>query len=136
MRIYVFFLIAFSPYGLCDDDSFQKEIIGSWIISQQDEYFSTEWFITEYKADGTAFHRQFKDASCETTLFVINGHWTIQDGKLINVVLSSSGEFDIPSGIRLIDNIVKLSNNEMIISTDIDTDTNRTAHRMKSDKCL
>ena len=102
-------LISFSSCGLCNDATFQKEIIGSWIIGQQDEYFDTEWFITEYKTDGTALHRQFEDASCETTSLIINGHWTIQDGELINVVLNSAGEFDIPSG---------------------------TAYRMKSDKCL
>lgn len=117
---------------LCNDSVFQKEIIGSWITGQQDEYFGAQWFITEYKKDGTAIHRQFKDASCETTSIIINGVWDIQNGQLTNVVLGSSGDFEIPSGIMLVDDIIKLANGEMVISTD----TNRTAYRMKSDKCL
>jgi hypothetical protein len=117
---------------LCNDTVFQKEIIGSWITGQQDEYFGTEWFITEYKKDGTAIHRQFKDASCESTSVVIKGLWTIHNDQLTNVVLSSSGDFEIPSGILLVDDIIKLANDEMIIFTN----TNRTAYRKRSDKCL
>ncbi|GAC19782.1 hypothetical protein GARC_2817 [Paraglaciecola arctica BSs20135] len=117
---------------MCDDSIFQKEIIGSWITGQQDEYFGAQWFITEYKKDGTTIHRQFKDASCETTSIIINGVWNIQDGQLTNIVLGSLGDFEIPSGIMLVDEIIKLANGEMVISTD----TNRTAYRMKSDKCL
>lgn len=132
LKFFMFFLILFSSFGLCDDSVFQEEIIGSWVTGQQDEYFGAEWFITEYKKDGTATHRQFKDASCETTSIVINGVWSIHNGQLTNVVLASSGDFEIPSGIMLIDEIIQLANGEMVISTD----TNRTAYRMKSDKCL
>jgi hypothetical protein len=132
LKIFMLFLVLFSSFGLCDDSVFQKEIIGSWITGQQDEYFGAQWFITEYKKDGTAIHRQFKDASCETTSIIINGVWSIQNGQLTNIVLGSSGDFELPSGIMLVDEIIKLANGEMVISTD----TNRTAYRMKSDKCL
>jgi len=124
--------VLFSSFGLCNDSDLQKEIIGSWITGQQDEHFGSEWFITEYKKDGTAIHRQFKDASCQTTSIIISGVWSIQDGQLTNIVLNSTGDFEIPSGIMLVDEIIKLANDEMIISTD----TNRTAYRMRSDKCL
>ena len=124
--------MLFSSFGLCNDSDLQKEIIGSWITGQQDEHFGSEWFITEYKKDGTAIHRQFKDASCQTTSIIISGVWSIQDGQLTNIVLNSTGDFEIPSGIMLVDEIIKLANDEMIISTD----TNRTAYRMRSDKCL
>jgi hypothetical protein len=132
LKIFISFLVLFSSFGLCDDSIFQKEIIGSWITGQQDEYFGAQWFITEYKKDGTTIHRQFKDASCETTSIIINGVWTIQNGQLTNIVLGSFGDFEIPSGIMLVDKIIQLENGEMVISTD----TNRTAYRMKSDKCL
>jgi hypothetical protein len=132
LKIFISFFVLFSSFGLCNDTVFQKEIIGSWITGQQDEYFGSEWFITEYKKDGTAVHRQFSDASCETTSIIIKGLWTIKNGQLTNIVLSSSGDFEIPSGIMLVDEIKQLENGEMVISTD----TNRTAYRMKSDKCL
>jgi hypothetical protein len=132
LKIFIPFLILYSSFGLCNDSVLQKEIIGSWITGQQDEHFGAEWFITEYKEDGTAIHRQFKDASCETTSIIINGVWSIQNGQLTNIVLGSSGDFELPSGIMLVDEIIKLANGEMVISTD----SNRTAYRMKSDKCL
>ncbi|WP_339722376.1 hypothetical protein [uncultured Paraglaciecola sp.] len=132
MKIFMSFLVLFSSFGMCNDSDLQKEIIGSWITGDQDQYFGAEWFITEYKKDGTAIHRQFKDASCETTSIIINGIWNIQNGQLTNIVLGSSGDFEIPSGIMLVDQIIKLANGEMIISTD----SNRTAYRMRSDKCL
>lgn len=124
--------MLFSSFAQCNDSDLQKEIIGSWITGKQDEHFGSEWFITEYKKDGTAIHRQFKDASCQTTSIVINGVWSIHNGQLTNIVLGSTGDFEIPSGIMLVDDIIKLANDEMIISTD----TNRTAYRMRSDKCL
>lgn len=132
MKIIISFLVIFSSFGLCNDSVLKKEIIGSWITGEQDEHFGTEWFITEYRKDGTATHRQFKDASCQTTSIIINGIWAIHNGQLTNVVLDSSGDFEIPSGIMLVDDIIKLANGEMVISTD----TNRTAYRMRSDKCL
>ena len=132
MKILISFLVFFSSSVLCNDAVFQEEIIGSWVTGKQDEYFGAQWFITEYKKDGTAIHRQFKDASCKTTSIIINGVWSIHNGQLTNVVLGSSGDFEIPSGIMLIDDIVQLANGEMVISTD----TNRTAYRMKSDTCL
>tara|TARA_R110000751_G_scaffold55346_5_gene118841 strand:- start:34963 stop:35376 length:414 start_codon:yes stop_codon:yes gene_type:complete len=132
LKIFMSFLVLFSSFGMCNDSDLQKEIIGSWITGDQDQYFGAEWFITEYKKDGTAIHRQFKDASCETTSIIINGIWNIQNGQLTNIVLGSSGDFEIPSGIMLVDQIIKLANGEMIISTD----SNRTAYRMRSDKCL
>ena len=124
--------MLFSSFALCNDSDLQEEIIGSWITGQQDEHFGAEWFITEYKKDGTAIHRQFKDASCQTTSIIINGVWSIHNGQLTNIVLGSSGDFEIPSGIMLIDEIIQLANGKMVISTN----TNRTAYRMKSDKCL
>ena len=132
MKIVISFLIFFSSFGLCNDAEFQKEVIGSWTIGQQDEYFGTEWFVTEYKSDGTAIHRQFVNASCLTTSLVIEGSWSVKDGKLINVVLSSSGEFDIPKGTKLIDQIMQLSDGKMILTTE----SSRTAYRIKSGNCL
>ncbi|MBU3005980.1 hypothetical protein [Paraglaciecola arctica] len=132
LKFIMLFLILFSSFGMCNDSDLQKEIIGSWITGQQDEYFGEQWFITEYKKDGTAIHRQFKDATCQNTSVVINGIWNIQNGQLTNIVLGSTGDFEIPSGLMLVDQIIKLANGEMIISTD----SNRTAYRMKSDKCI
>ncbi|TRY28681.1 hypothetical protein [Aliiglaciecola sp. M165] len=132
MKYLIFLLALTSAPSYSQDESFRNEIVGTWVVGRSDEYFNKEWFTTQYFADGTALYKQFETRECISPVLIIKGAWSIKGGKLINTVLSSSGDYDVPVGMVFVDNIVELNSGKMVLFTD----TNRTAYREKHETCI
>lgn len=128
---FLFVLFGFSNPLLANDSVYQKEIIGTWVLGQQDLAYGTLWSHLEYHENGKTTYYQYASAKCEKLVATVHGTWVILNGTLVNTALSSTGQIKVPLGETFADKIVSLSDGEMVLQTDRGV----TAYRTKNKSC-